>query len=218
MNTKILIVEDQFIEANNLREILKNTGYAVSPIASSVPEALEIISRERPDLVLLDIYLQGPLTGIDLGGILMEQNIAFVYLSANSEREILNQAKVTRPYGFLVKPFRKKDVLVTLDVAWYLHQQKMQPAATDAPDSRKKSPVNPAAGKPIIGKSSAIKNLLEKVSVVGPSDISVLILGENGTGKELIAQCIHQLSARCGRPLVTVNCAALPTNLIESEL
>jgi two-component system, NtrC family, response regulator HydG len=218
VNTKILIVEDQFIEANNLRDILKNTGYSVSPIASSVPEALEIISRERPDMVLLDIYLQGPLTGIDLGGILMKQNIAFVYLSANSEREILNQAKVTRPYGFLVKPFRKKDVLVTLDVAWYLHQQKMQPVATDAPESRKRSPVNPAAGKQIIGKSSAISNLLEKVSVVGPSDISVLILGENGTGKELIAQRIHQLSARSGRPLVTVNCAALPTNLIESEL
>jgi two-component system response regulator HydG len=219
VNARILIVEDQFVEANNLKSILQNAGYSVSPIASSVPEALEIIARERPDLVLLDIYLQGPLTGIDLAGVLMEQNIAYVYLSANSEKEILDRAKATHPYGFLVKPFRKKDVLVTLDIAWYLHQHKIESvSATDSRASRKRNPVDPAAFKRIIGESALMKTLLEKASIAGPSDTSVLILGENGTGKELIAQCIHQLSARKHKPLITVNCAGLPANLIESEL
>ncbi len=74
-------------------------------------------------MVLLDIMLQGNLTGIDLAKNLREKNIPFVYLSANSNRQILDAAKATRPYGFLVKPFREKDVLVMLDVAWYLHQQ-----------------------------------------------------------------------------------------------
>jgi len=111
MKAKILIVEDQFIEANNLKIILKKAGYLVCPLASSVPGALKIIENEKPDLVLLDIYLDGKLTGIDLAKYLREKNIAFVFLSANSTKETLDEAKVTRPYGFLVKPFREKDIL-----------------------------------------------------------------------------------------------------------
>ncbi len=126
MKAKILIVEDQFIEANNLQRILERAGYTVCPIARSVPIALRIIENENPDLVLLDIYLQGNLTGIDLAKDLREKEIAFVYLSANSNRQILDAAKATRPYGFLVKPFREKDVLVMLDVAWYLHSQSQE--------------------------------------------------------------------------------------------
>src|SRR5450432_584157 len=126
MNAKILIVEDQFIEANNLQMILERAGYSVCSIARSVPIALKIIEKEEPDLVLLDIHLQGPLTGIDLAKDLRQKNIAFVYLSANSNRQILDAAKLTKPYGFLVKPFRERDVLVMLDVAWYLHQQNKE--------------------------------------------------------------------------------------------
>ncbi len=126
MKAKILIVEDQFIEANNLQRILEHAGYTVCPIARSVPIALRIIENENPDLVLLDIYLQGNLTGIDLAHELKKKNIAFVYISANSNKQILDAAKSTRPYGFLVKPFREKDVLVMLDVAWYLHQQNQE--------------------------------------------------------------------------------------------
>ncbi len=219
MNARVLIVEDQYIEARNLKDILQNAGYQVLPIASSVPEALEIIGQDRPDLVLLDIYLHGPLTGIDLAADLTKRGIVFVYLSANSEKKILDKAKATRPYGFLVKPFRKKDVLVTLDIALYLHQHRKDEAINTNPlVSQKKTILNLAILRQIIGERAVIKNLLEKVAIAGPSDTSVLILGENGTGKELIAQSIHQLSGRKHKPLVTVNCAGLPANLIESEL
>ncbi len=215
MNTKILIVEDQFIEANNLRIILRKAGYEVCTMARSVSEALKIVETEKPDLVLLDIHLKGDLTGIDLAKILREKNIAFVYLSANSNKQILDAAKATKPYGFLVKPFREKDVLVMLDVAWYLHRQN-QGLTGNAKASAGTAPGNDF--KEIIGASACMQEILDNVKIVGTSDITVLILGESGTGKELIAQSIHRLSSRKQKPFVAVNCAALPANLIESEL
>src|ERR1700712_826656 len=105
MNTSILIVEDKFIEANNLKLILKKAGYSILPIAHSVSDALEIMAKQVPDIVMLDILLEGKQTGIDLAVLLREKNIAFVYLSANSDARILNMAISTKPYGFLVKPF-----------------------------------------------------------------------------------------------------------------
>ncbi|WP_205514022.1 sigma-54-dependent transcriptional regulator [Longitalea arenae] len=217
MKKKILIVEDQFIEANNLQMILEKAGYLVCSLARSVPVALEIIDREKPDMVLLDIFLQGDLTGIDLAVKLRERNIAFVFLSANSNKKTLDEAKVTQPYGFLVKPFREKDILVTLDIAWYLHEQRL----AAKPLEMVQEPTDYArvpAFKNIIGNSRLIKTVLEMVLMVASSDTSVLLLGESGTGKEKIAECIHTLSPRRLKPFIKVNCAALPATLIESEL
>ncbi len=119
---KILIVEDQFVEANHLRLMLKKAGHSIIGMARSVSDAKYYIAQERPELVLLDIFLSGKETGIDLAEILKENNIPFIYLSANSNEEVLNKAKLTHPYGFLVKPFREKDLLVTIEIAEY-HQQ-----------------------------------------------------------------------------------------------
>jgi DNA-binding NtrC family response regulator len=219
MRKKILIVEDQFIEANNLQMILEKAGYKVCSIARSVPVALEIIENEKPDLVLLDIFLQGNLTGIDLARKLREKDIGFVYLSANSNKKTLDEAKVTRPYGFLVKPFREKDILVTLDIAWYLHEQylatkKIQEDAFKQPADHSTIP----EFKSIIGNSKPLQSVLNAVLMVAQSETSVLLLGESGTGKEKIAECIHNLSPKRSRAFVKVNCAALPVTLIESEL
>jgi len=215
MNTRLLIVEDQFIEANDLRRILRKSGYLVCTIARSVREALIIIEKEKPDLVLLDIHLKGPLTGIDLAKMLRDKNIAFVYLSANSNKQILDAAKATKPYGFLVKPFREKDVLIMLDVAWYLHRQNQESVMHSKPSA---GSLPGDEFKEIVGQSQSMRVVLEHVKIVGASNISVLILGESGTGKELVAQCIHRISPRKLKPFVPVNCAALPANLIESEL
>ncbi|MBD1364921.1 sigma 54-interacting transcriptional regulator [Mucilaginibacter sp. ZT4R22] len=125
MSKKILIVEDEFIVANDLSMMLEKAGYDICDIADSVEEAREIIARQKPQLVLLDIHLKGKLTGIDLAKQLAEEQIAFVYLSANSNQKILEEAKATQPYGFMVKPFREKDVLVSLEIAQYLHEQNM---------------------------------------------------------------------------------------------
>src|SRR5580692_8441577 len=97
MNKKVLIVEDQFVEANDIQLMLQKAGYQICGIARSVPAAQEMIEKEEPGLVLLDIFLKGKLTGIDLARQLREQNIAFIYLSANSNEEVLNAAKMTQP-------------------------------------------------------------------------------------------------------------------------
>jgi DNA-binding NtrC family response regulator len=219
MKEKILIVEDQFIEANNLQEMLEAAGYKVSGIARSVAKATELIDRDQPDLVLLDIFLKGPATGIDLAQKLRDKNIPFVYLSANSDKKTLEEAKATYPNGFLVKPFREKDVLVMLEIARYAHQHKPKAAIAKSPDDGShRVPGLENAFRGIIGNSRVIKDVLKLVQIAAPVDTSVLILGESGTGKERIAESIHELSSRRDEPLVKVNCAALPSSLVESIL
>lgn len=169
-------------------------------------------------MVLADIFLQGEGTGIDLGRILNERNMAFVYLSANSNRQILEEAKSTKPYGFMVKPFRAKDVLIMLDVALYLHKHRM-PESTKETFSRKAERIAlPVEFGHIIGNSLKFLETLEQARMVGSTDTSVLILGESGTGKEMIAHSIHKISARRYKPFVVVNCGTLPPNLVESDL
>src|SRR5258706_10198111 len=106
--------------------MLGKAGYEVCGIARSVAVAQEMIKKERPDFVLLDIFLKGKLRGIDLAKQLKEENIAFIYLSANSNEDILSEAKKTQPYGFIVKPFREKDLLVTLEIAQYRHENSRE--------------------------------------------------------------------------------------------
>jgi DNA-binding NtrC family response regulator len=219
MKKKILIVEDQFIEANNLQIMLENAGHEICPIARSAPEALKTIEELSPDIVLLDIFLKGRLTGIDVAKVLREKNIAFIFLSANSNRTTFEAAKATRPYGFLVKPYREKDVLNTIEIALDLqastskHNYKLQPAG---PGTREALPTD--VWKGIIGWDKSLKDIVSQLQMVAPSGTSVLILGESGTGKEQIADCLHMLSRRKDKPFVKINCAALPATLIESEL
>ena len=126
MKEKILIVEDQFVEADYLRMMLTQAGYIVTGMARSVQQAMEMMQEQKPDFVLLDIFLKGKQTGIDLAKQLATDNIPFVYLSANSNEHILNEAKATEPYGFLVKPFREKDLLVTLEIARYRYKHSLE--------------------------------------------------------------------------------------------
>lgn len=126
MTEQILIVEDEFIVANDLKLILEKAGYKVCGIAASVAEARELIEQHKPGFVLLDIHLRGKVTGIQLAHELREQHIAFIYISANSNQQVLEAAKATEPYGFLVKPFRARDVLISLDIARYRHKHSLE--------------------------------------------------------------------------------------------
>jgi DNA-binding NtrC family response regulator len=155
MKEKILIVEDQFVEADYLRHMLEQAGYGITGIARSVPQALEMIKQERPGFVLLDIFLKGKQTGIDLGKLLAEDNLPFVYLSANSHEEVLNAAKATQPYGFVVKPFREKDLLVTLEIASYRHGHSLQSKARR--ESQLVKYLKEIAGQPIDWEEKLLK-------------------------------------------------------------
>ncbi|HVU98461.1 MAG TPA: sigma-54 dependent transcriptional regulator [Puia sp.] len=252
MQKTILVVEDELVVANDIRLTLERAGYTVIGIARSFHSAMETINNVQPGLVLLDIFLKGDLTGIDLATELNKKDIPFVYLSANCNSSVLEMAKVTQPSGFIVKPFREKDLLVTLDIARYRHDFKQQMAgsanasqpahsrraatgnfASSAPahssaagpspagtaGSSQYVPESPGMGLPgIIGQSPGMLRIFQQVKEVGPLDTSVLILGESGTGKEGIASNIHNLSPRRSKPFVKLNCAALPPNLVESEL
>src|SRR6476469_8125992 len=107
---QVLIVEDEYVIANDLELILGQAGYPVLGVAESVAEALALIKQQRPDIVLLDIYLKGKSTGIDLARQLEEKNIPFIYISANDNRSVLEEVKTTQPIGYIVKPFREKDI------------------------------------------------------------------------------------------------------------
>jgi DNA-binding NtrC family response regulator len=234
MQKTILVVEDELVVANDIRLTLERAGYTVVGIARSFHSAMETVNAVQPGLVLLDIFLKGDLTGIDLATELNKKDIPFVYLSANCNSSVLEMAKVTQPSGFIVKPFREKDLLVTLDIARYRHEFKQQIAASNTGQSahsrRAATGVavstvavetleSPGMGLPgIIGQSPGMLRIFQQVKEVGPLDTSVLILGESGTGKEGIASNIHHLSPRRGKPFVKLNCAALPPNLVESEL
>jgi two-component system, NtrC family, response regulator HydG len=218
MKHSILIVEDQFIEANNLRLILDRAGYTVLPIAASFVEAMEMLDRHKPDMVLLDIYLDGELTGVDFAKILAPRKIPFVYLSANSNRKVFLAAKATKPYGFLVKPFRQRDILAALEVAFELHSVMQKVSLRLDEGELDNSTVISKDPFQIITQSKAMLNVLEHIKLAGPSETTVLILGESGTGKELVAKALHKNSRRNVKSLVVVNCAALPAAIIESEL
>lgn len=218
MKKKVLIVEDQFIEAYNLRMVLQSAGYQVCTIARSVEEGLRILADERPELVLLDIFLKGNQTGIDLAKMLREQNIPFIFLSANSDKETFTLAKETLPYGFLVKPFREKDILAMLDIATNLHQEHLSLEHTSAHSVRASTPKESIANFGMVGESAMLKELSRYIEIAAEASPPVLILGESGTGKEGVARAIHGHSVRREKPLVVVDCAALSPSLIESEL
>jgi len=211
MKEKILIVEDEFIVANDLKLMLKKAGYQVTGIASSVVQARKSIAEKRPDWVLIDIMLKGDLTGIDLAWELRKINLPFLYISANTNQSVLEAVKETQPYGFMVKPFRERDLIVMLDIAKYRFD--IEKGSDDSPEVLGTQEI-----EGIIGKSKLLQDVVEKIRVVAPTDTSVLVVGESGTGKEKVAHAVHDLSERNHNPIVIVNCAALPHSLIESEL
>ena len=126
MKENILIVEDEFIVANDLRLMLTKAGYEVCGIAVSVHEAIELLEKNQPTWVLLDIFLQDGSMGTEFAAHLNKHNIGFIYISANTNQSILETAKATQPYGFVVKPFREKDLLIMLDIARQKHQSNLQ--------------------------------------------------------------------------------------------
>jgi DNA-binding NtrC family response regulator len=232
MKDKIMIVEDELIVANDIRRTLERNGFKIAGIARTMEKALQIIEDSRPSLALLDIFLKGTHTGIDLAEHLNDRQIPFIFISANSNQQVLEAVKLTNPFGFIVKPFREKDLLITIDIAIYRYEnnKRMGIEAKTADRFGSKSlytsthfsvnsglAQNAVCGN-IIGRSAPMLQLFNLIEQVAPFDSSVLVLGESGTGKEGIANCIVQQSKRSKKPYIKINCAAIPADLMESEL
>jgi CheY-like chemotaxis protein len=128
---RILIVEDERIVARDIQNSLQGMGYTVVGMAASGGQAVKKAEKLRPDLVLMDIVLEGPMTGIEAADIIRSRlNIPVIYLTAYAEKEMMNQAKVTLPFGYILKPFNDRELYRTIEMALYRHraERKLQVA------------------------------------------------------------------------------------------
>jgi len=205
----ILIVDDEHNILQSLGGLLSDEGFEVLKAPNGY-EALKIIDSESPDLVLLDIWMPG-IDGIETLKQIKKENslIPVVMITGHGTIETAVKATKFGAFDFIEKPLSIDKVIVAINNA--LNFRKLE---EENKYLRKKT----LEKNSIDGKSQAIMSLKEQIAVAAPSDAWILITGENGTGKELVARTIHQLSQRSEEPLIDVNCAAIPKELIESEL
>jgi two-component system, NtrC family, nitrogen regulation response regulator NtrX len=206
---RILVVDDEEGIRKVLRQVLEYEGHEVRT-AGSGGEALTAHEEFQPHLSFLDVKM-ARMDGLEVLGRIREKDANAVVIMISGHGTIETAVDATRrgAYDFLEKPLDTDRLLVTIRNA-LLHRglEEENARLRDQVESRYE----------IVGHSFAIRALLDRLEKVGPTDARVLITGENGTGKELVARALHRLSQRADGPFVEVNCAAIPSELIESEL
>jgi DNA-binding NtrC family response regulator len=202
----VLVVDDDPAIRDSLRRVLERVGHSVTE-AESGDRALELLEDRRVDAVLLDLNLPG-IDGLDTLARIQEIAPDTGVIVVTGEATIANAMKAGQrgAYDFIEKPPDRDRLLAVLTEAAQLTRL------------RRRSPKLTPGALGIVGTSSAFQTLVEGIRRVAPSQGRVLISGENGSGKELVAQAIHSLSRRASGPFVKINCAAIPKDLVESEL
>jgi two-component system nitrogen regulation response regulator NtrX len=209
MSRKILIVDDEPGIRAALSQLLEYEGYEVRQVANAV-DALSEYARFAPDLVFMDVKMAG-IDGLEALKRLREQDPRAVVVMISGHGTIQTAVEATQlgAYDFLEKPLDTDRILVTLrNALQHLELRDEVRSLREQVQSRFE----------IVGASYAIRALTDRIEKVAGTPARVLITGENGTGKELVARAIHTQSPRAKKPLVEVNCAAIPSELIESEL
>jgi len=208
--SKILIVDDEKAIVNTLKEILEFEGYSIKT-ASGGEEGLEFLQNEAFNVCLCDIKM-GAMDGLAVLNQAQEEGIdtTFIMLSAHGTIETAVEATKLGAFDFLEKPPDLNRILITIKNA--LENGNLRKETKRL----KKKAVGVDGG--IIGESSAITELKEVIAKVGPTEARALIMGPNGSGKELVAKALHDSSSRAKQAFIEVNCAAIPSELIESEL
>src|SRR5688500_13085407 len=207
----ILIVDDEPGVRSALGGVLRDEGYEVDAVDSG-EACLERLARQTYDVVVLDIWLPG-IDGLATLARMRERQIdvQVVIISGHGNIESAVRAIKMGAFDFVEKPLTlEKTVLVVRNA---LRQRDLE-----AENRVLRAKVDRQQQHTMVGESPAMHHLREQVSLAAPTNGRVLILGESGTGKELVARTIHQTSRRKSGPFVEVNCAAIPEELIESEL
>jgi two-component system nitrogen regulation response regulator NtrX len=205
----ILIVDDEPAIQSALRGVLEDEGYRVTAVGSGT-EAIGVVGDEAPDIVFLDIWMPG-LDGLDTLAEIKRTRpeTAVVMISGHATIETAVKATRLGAYDFIEKPLSLDKTLVTVTrTLEHARLERENASLREKLDERSQ----------IIGESAVIRALREQIAMAAPTNGRVLIYGENGSGKELVARAVHALSARADRVFVEVNCAAIPEELIESEL
>jgi DNA-binding NtrC family response regulator len=205
----VLVVDDEPNVRRVLGTLLEQAGFAVTRAASG-EQALDLVRSLDPDLVITDLKMPG-IDGLELLRRIRASfaEIPVVVLTAHGTVAHAVEAMKCGALDFLTKPF-DKDQVVDL----------VRKALAQATSARReyRGPLVAGARCGIVGQSAAMEKLCAAIEKVAPSPATVLIRGETGTGKELVAEALHQLSTRAAAPLVRINCGALPENLVEAEL
>ncbi len=205
----IFVVDDEESIRLSLEGILLDEGFR--PLfASTGEEAIRIARDENPDLILLDIWMPG-IDGLETLTRIRENNPNQLVIMMSGHGTIETAVKATRlgAYDFIEKPLSLEKVLLSIQNAMKIGQLMAENQALKAKINKEYE---------MIGESRPILQLKKQIAMAAPSNGWVLITGENGTGKELVARAIHHQSTRTALPFVEVNCAAIPEELIESEL
>jgi two-component system, NtrC family, nitrogen regulation response regulator NtrX len=209
MKARILVVDDEAEIRRSLRMILEYEGYDVQE-ASSGPEGIALIEREPPDLAFLDIKMPG-MDGLETLEKIRQANESLPVVIVSGHGTVSTAVEATKlgAFDFIEKPLASERVLVTIRNA--LDRTRLQ----DENRSLKRAV---EARHQMVGESVSLRQIWDAIKRAAPTNATVLLLGESGAGKELVARAIHRNSLRSRERFVQVNCAAIPEELIESEL
>lgn len=212
MREKILVVDDEQSHRTMLKAVLTKEGYDISEADDGI-SAIRTVEAEAFDLILMDIRMTD-MDGIEAIGEIkkMSPSIPVVMMTAYASVKTAVEALKSGAYDYLTKPLDIDElkILIKKALEHYRLQEEnvfLKERLADRFDFSR-----------IIGKSRRMKELFENLSLIAPSDATILIYGESGTGKELVANAVHQNSPRAQNPFIKVSCAALPETLLESEL
>ena len=211
-NRKILVVDDALDLCELLSAVLTDEGYLVKSLQCGAAVLKEVI-KNPPDIVLLDVTLpdaDGRQLLIELKK--LDKDMTVIMLTGSGDaKEIVNAIK-EGAFDYIVKPFIQEELLLVVKRAFENRSLRNEMNYLKS-ELAKKSTVNK-----MIGESQVFQQMLKKVKTIAQTNMTVLLHGESGVGKELVADMIHRESARSGKPYIPVDCGAIPENLVESEL